>query len=98
MLSVFKRMTKGVLAALGEDSLLRGSVECRVNVEHGVQTVGMDETTIVERSVATIDSDHTPKVGDVLVHPDGTYKLDALFTDNGSSKRFILIKYTPPVP
>lgn len=92
MLAVFQRMTAGVLAIMGEGSFLRGSVSCRVNIEHGVQVIGSDDNVVVERSVATIDAALLPKVGDALVHPDGTYKLDAVFADNGASKRFILLK------
>lgn len=94
MLAVFQRMTQGVLAIMGEDSFLRGTVPCRVNIEHGVQVIGQDTDVIVERSVATIAMQHTPKVGDTLTHPDGAYKLDAIYADNGSSRRFILIKTT----
>jgi hypothetical protein len=96
MLSVFTRMKEGVLAVMGEDSFLRGTVPCRVNIEHGVQVVGIDENTVVERSVATIDGALNPKCGDTLVHPDGSYKLDAVFNNNGVAGRFILIKYTAP--
>lgn len=85
-------MTQGVLAALGEDSFLRGSVPCCVNIEHGVQVIGSDDNLVVERSVATIDIALLPKVGDTLTHPDGAYKLDAVFADNGASRRFVLIK------
>jgi hypothetical protein len=66
-----------------------------VNIEHGVQIIGTDDTTVVERSVATIDNDHAPKVNDTLTHPDGSYKLDAIYQSTGASTRFILIKYTP---
>lgn len=92
MLAVFQRMSKVALALLGEDALLRGTVPCRVNIEHGVQVIGNDESMVVERSVAAIESCYDPKVGDTLVHPDGDYKLDAQFSDNGTSRRFILIK------
>lgn len=77
---------------MGEDSFLRGSVRCRVNVEHGVQVIGTDDNVVVERSVGTIDLAHAPKVGDTLTHPDGAFKLDAIFSDNGNSRRFILLK------
>lgn len=77
---------------MGEDSLLRGTVPCKVNVEHGVQIIGTDETTVIERSVATILNEHTPKVGDALSHPDGNFKLDAIYQSNGVSTRFILLK------
>lgn len=95
MLSVFKRMGKGILAVMGEDSLLRGAVPCKVNIEHSVDVYGDDGVSIYKRSVATIDADAVPKVGDVLTHPDGTYKLDAPYQDNGVNPRFVLITYTP---
>lgn len=91
MLAVFQRMTKTVLAALGEDSFLRSSEPCRVNIEHGVQTTGPDGLVVVEQSIATIDADMQPRVGDMLVHPDGHYRLDVETTNNGHSKRFIVL-------
>lgn len=105
MLAVFQRMTKGVLAILGEDSFLRGSVPCRVNIEHGVQITGPDGLTVLERSVATIPMvtetvvngiasqiSVNPKVGDVLTHPEGTFKLDVETADNGTSRRFVVLR------
>ena len=93
MLAVFQRMTTGILSVLGEDSILRGSVPCRVNIENGVQVVGHDDNVVVEKDVATIGIQYNPKVGDILTGPNGTFKLDALFSDNGYSRRFILIKH-----
>ncbi len=95
MLSVFKRMAEGVLAVMGEDSFLRGDVPCKCNIEHGVQIVGEDENVVVERSIATISAVHLPKVGNTLSHPDGNYRLDAEFQDNGANPRFILLKQPP---
>jgi len=91
MLAAFQRMSNGVLALLGEDSFLRDSEPCRVNIEHGVQTIGSDGETVVDRSIATISSTMTPKVGDRLVHPDGIYRLDAETANSGVNKRFILL-------
>ena len=77
---------------MGEGSFLRTSVPCRVNIEHGVQIIGSDDNVVVERSVATIDNSHAPKVGDALTHPDGSFRLDAIFQSNGANTRFILLK------
>lgn len=88
-LSAFQRMTKSVLALLGEDAFLRGTVACKVNIEHSVQLT--DENGLVyERDIATIDRAHDPQIGDSLSHPDGNYVLDRRFQDNGYSIRFIL--------
>ena len=92
MLDVFRQATKVALSALGEGSLLRGTVSCNVNIEHGVQLTGYDDNVVVTRSVATIDAEHNPKVGDTLTHPDGNFKLDVLLEDKGSFRRFMLLK------
>ena len=93
-IDVFRRMSDTVLTLLGENSTLRGSVPCKVNIEHGVQVTGEDGLMVLERSVATISAAHNPKVGDMLTHPDGTYRLDVQMGNNGYNKRFILV----PVP
>ena len=90
MLSLFKTATKSALSLLGESSFLRDTVPCKVNIEHGVQLTGTDDMIVVSRSVATIDSDLTPKVGDALTHPDGNYVLDVLMEDKGAFQRFVV--------
>ena len=92
MLGAFTRLTQGVLATLGQDAFLRGTVPCRVNIEHGVQVVGSDDNVVVERSIATIANDVQPREGDTLSHPEGTFKLDTLFQNNGYTSRYTLIK------
>jgi hypothetical protein len=34
---------------------------------------------------------YNPRVGQTLVHPDGTFRLDRLFEDNGIVRRFISV-------
>ena len=90
-ISAFQRATKSILAHLGEDAFLRGSVPCKANIERSVQITG-DDGLVYERDVATIGNDHAPVVGDTLTgHPFGNYKLDRKFADNGFSSRFILL-------
>lgn len=94
-LDLFKRMTKGVLSILGEGSFLRATVPCKVDIEHGVEVFGIDthgNQVSYMRSVATIDKDLNPKVGDTLSHPDGEYVLDVIHADDGLSVDFILRK------
>lgn len=88
-ISAFQRMTKSVLALLGEDAFLRGTVPCKVNIERSVQVTD-DNGLVYERDVATIDLTHNPQVGDALQHPAGNFVLDRRFQDNGYSARFIL--------
>jgi hypothetical protein len=93
MIRAFARMTKGVLAVLGEDSFLRGeTIPYKVNVEHGVDVEGFNDNVIVQRSIATIPVEANPKTGEMLAHPDGTYRLEVLHEDNGHSRSFILLK------
>lgn len=98
MLDLFNQAAKDALALLGEGSLLRGTVSCQVDIEHGVQLEGFDFSVSQERyvtmprSVATIESIHNPRVGDALVHPDGNFKLDVLVEDTGDTKRFVVVK------
>lgn len=92
MLNLFKQATKSALTLLGEGSFLRGSVPCQVNIEYGVQLTGIDDNMVVDKDVATIDSDVNPKVGDTLTHPDGTFVLDVKLEDKGAFRRFVLRK------
>lgn len=92
MLPLFSRATKSALALLGEGAFLRTGEPCKVNIEHGVQLAGTDDNMVVDKDVATIDSEMNPKVGDTLSHPDGEFVLDALLEDKGSFKRFVVRK------
>ena len=100
---LLRQATKSALALLGGASFLRGNVPCRVCIEHGVQLTGFDNAgagtsytdgdyMVVEKDVATIDAQHSPRVGDTLKHPDGDYVLDALLEDKGVFRRFVLRK------
>lgn len=97
MLGVFQRLSVGVLAIFGEDSLLRGTVPCRINMEHGVQMMGMDaqkdDPVVITRSIATIAKSHNPKVRDTISHPDGEFRLDSIHQDNGVNIRFIALRF-----
>lgn len=98
MIPAFVRATKRVLGRLGEDSLLRGEPAGKVNIEHGVQFEGYDGERATARGdvvgqldVATILNIYNPKIGDLLQHPDGNYRLDLLIEDNGQSRRYIVM-------
>jgi hypothetical protein len=90
-IAAFAMMTKTLLSVLGQEGLLRGTVACQVNIEHGVQIAGPDGMTVLERSVATIPVTANPTVGETLTHPDGNYRLDVETGNNGYTKRFILL-------
>ena len=92
-LSAFQRMSTGILAILGENSTLRTSVPCKVNVEIGVQVTDDESGLVYERDVATISNVHAPVVGDRLTHPRGEFVLDRKLQANGVNTRFILVKW-----
>jgi hypothetical protein len=92
MLELFREATEAALDILGADSTLRGTVSCKVNIEHGVQLAGIDDDMVVERSVATVAQIHSPKVGNTLTHPDGNYVLDVKLEDKGAYARFVVLK------
>ena len=58
---------------------------------NGLEVSVEDGMTVLERSIATIPSSVNPKVGDALMHPEGSYRLDVQTANNGHSKRFILL-------
>lgn len=110
MSGVFGRMTESVLSLLGEDALLRGAVECKVNIEHGVQLIGMEAERAASRGdlvtnsdVATIAKRHDPKGGDTIAFVAGTsphagrsFRLETMVEDNGYSRRYTVIETTAP--
>lgn len=110
MSGVFGRMTESVLSLLGEDALLRGTVACKVNIEHGVQLIGMEAERAASRGdlttnsdIATIAKRHDPKGGDSIAFVAGTsphagrsFRLETMVEDNGYSRRYIVIETTVP--
>lgn len=96
MLSAFQRAGKSILAVLGQDAFLRGEMTpVRINIEHGVDVYN-DGQLVGQKDVATIPIEAQPRIGDRLVHPDGTYTLDNLYQDNGVNKRYVLLAVTVP--
>jgi hypothetical protein len=84
------------LSLKGEPALLRGAPAGNVhlardaNVYAGIGDVA-DDNPVVRVAIATIDAAYAPKTGDVLVHPDGTYRLDRLFSNNGYTAAYIVV-------
>ena len=92
---VGRAMLRG-LAKFGEPSTLAGSDCGRVAIERNVTVfAGIGDTAednpVVRYTVATISSEFSPRVGQTLVHPDGTFTLDRLVDDNGAVRRFIVV-------
>jgi hypothetical protein len=93
---MFDRLASVTRRTFGRDATLNG-IASIVAVEHGVEITGYQDDQIIRRSVATVSSFISPKKDDVLIHPDGTYKLDALISNNGSNTRWTLKEYAAPV-
>lgn len=107
MIGAFERMTKSVLAVLGEGALFNGATPCRINVEYDVQFAGIDGDGAqyrgdigLSRDVATIEVSLSPKIGDRFQFVDKTtalptgpvFYLDKFVDQNGYTKRFVVRK------
>jgi hypothetical protein len=94
---VFARAADALLDKLGKPSTLRG-VSCgNANVQYDLTldpavSAYSEDNPVVRFTVASIRSTYTPRPGDTLVHPDGSFKLDRRIRDNGRIARFIAIK------
>lgn len=98
----FTRLTSRVLARLGEDARLRGSLIGKANVEHGVQMQGTEGELVGHRIIATMLKAWAPLQGNTLetgslvdgvFTPDTNYIVDSpVFADNGYSVRVIVRK------
>jgi hypothetical protein len=103
-MTLFDTMSASLLQALGRPSLYNGgSTPVRINIENGVQMAGIGSETaqyrgdyVAQRDVATISATLAPKAGDTFTQDGVQYRLEALLRDNGSNRRFIIQKVTPP--
>ena len=90
------RAVKAGLAKLGEASSLDGLACGNVVLQRDVVIdAGIGDTALdnpVNRfDMATIDADYDPRVGQLLVHPDGSFRLDRLVEDNRHARRFVIV-------
>lgn len=103
-IAAFTRLTQSICNRLGEPGRLRGEVVdpvLLINVERGVEIVGIYGDTVVLKDVATFPATCAAKKGDLFEQLDITdplnpvvtasYKLDAPLNDSGYSVRYILI-------
>lgn len=79
----------------GEASLLDGVDIGKAVLERGVDLVPgiadrADDNFVGQVDVASIASAASPHVGQLLVHPDGSFKLTRKVEDNGFVQRFIV--------
>ena len=91
--AAFSRMAARLLAGpLSQEATLRGTVACRVNIEHGVEFSGFEGEVSQTRAVATLLKSVSARQGDTLAtERDGNFTIDSpAFQDNGHTQRFIL--------
>lgn len=84
----------------GEASTLQGLDVGKVALARHVQLApGLadraEDNHVAYADVATIARVHEPRVGQTLVHPDGTFRLSRRLGDNGFNVRFVVTEITP---
>lgn len=99
---IARAMQRG-LAKLGEASLLDGVTCGDVNLQRDVLIYAgigdtADDNPVVRYDLATISCDYNPRVGQALVHPDGTFRLDRLVDDSRYTRRFVVVPTTGRTP
>lgn len=101
--SVLARMHNRLLARLGEQAVLRGTVNCQANIERGVVVdyeQGDDKFQRSEFSavvdIANVPAALNPKPGDTLALVDDlgavieSYTIDVIAANNGHLARCVL--------
>lgn len=102
MTAVFARLTKTVLAHLGEDGFLRDSEPVKVHVDRNIEMVDREGNVFVATHVLTLDNSVNALPNDSLEvnFKDATgavvltenFTLERRVDDNGYSTRFIARK------
>lgn len=99
MLPAFRRAAQGILNLMGEDAFFNGATTpIKINIEQGVQVEGFlndtDKDVFIQRDVATISSEVSPKAGDRFVQNGRTYRLEYRVQDSGVLQRFVIMDVT----
>lgn len=97
---VLARASRRVLGQYGKDALLRGAPAGKVALLRDVENApgrldDANDNHALSIQVAVIESRYEPKVRDVLVHPDGTYRLDRKIEDTGYVRHFVVSPHAP---
>lgn len=90
------RALNRALSSLGEQSTLNGapvgcvSLEYNVEVDAGLTGIASDNP-IVSRTVATFEGAHPVAKGDVLIHPDGSFRIDAKVSKSPYRSQYVVL-------
>jgi hypothetical protein len=93
-LAVIARAIQAGLAKFGGASTLDGVAAGNVHIERGVEMFVGDPGRSDDNSISHVDVAVCPVTavtGQVLVHPEGRYRLMRLVEDNGYSRHFIIV-------
>ena len=102
MLNKFSDAAESILDLLGEDAFLAGAADpIKINIEHGVQLAGIggEEAQyrgdlVTNKDVASIHMRHNPRSGQTFVMAGETYRLEFPVADDGTMRRFVIMKTT----
>lgn len=92
MLPALARATSSVLSRLGENAVLRSTVNCKAHIERDVQMTDREGNMFVATQVVTISNVHAPVADQTLAIGAESFVLETLIDDNGYSSRFIARK------
>jgi hypothetical protein len=89
---ILSRAAERILARMGEDAFLRGTLETIVNIQQDVEMTDAEGNVAYIRHLARIPSKHAPQKGDTLAVGADNYVLDARVDDDGYFARYVLRK------
>lgn len=92
MTAVFARLTKTVLAHLGEDGFLRDSEPVKVHVDRNIEMVDREGNVFIATHVLTLDNSANALPNDSVRTDAENFTLERRVDDNGYSTRFIARK------
>ena len=96
-LGIIARAMQAGLSKLGEPSFLDGNDIGHVNIERDVDVFAgdpgrADDNSVAQHDVAVIPRTAGARTGQILVHPDGRFKLSRRLEDNGYTVTYILVE------
>ena len=90
------RASTRVLRLYGKDALLRGAPAGKVALLRDVDEApgrldDANDNHVATITVAVVSSEASPRVGDLLEHPDGNFRLDRKLEDTGYLRHFVAV-------
>lgn len=82
MADPFARMHDRLLAHLGNEAVLRGTEDCKVNVEHGVGVQGEYGEVVAFKTMAYVPTNLSPRIGNTLLIEGKTWVIDSIESDD----------------